>query len=218
MGTLIRMVLPVLLLLAALPLPGEGYRIGILRYEGGDWYSCIPSVKTFLAEIRTRFGLEIALESGGLTPDAPGFFHMPLYILNGHGKVLLTERQRAGLRRYLENGGFLFVNDDYGMDASFRELIRLTFPDKQLVKLPADHSVYRVHFFLGKGLPKIHKHDGKAPAGYGLYHQGRLVLFYAHEADVIDGWDEQSVHNNPESVREIAFRMGFNILYHALTR
>ena len=137
-----------------------------------------------------------------MKPGDPGFFRVPFYFLNGHGKILLQQDQRISLKRYLENGGFLFANDDYGMDNSFRRLIKELFPGNPLVKLPVSHPVYRIWFAFPKGLPKIHKHDGKPPGGYGLYVNGRLVLLYVHETDIFDGWDPPEVHKDPPQLRK----------------
>ena len=124
----------------------------------------------------------------------------------------------ANLRSYLENGGFLYVDDDYGFDKTFRRELKKVFPDKQLVELPFDHPIYKAHFAFPGGLPKIHEHDKKPPQGFGMFHEGRLVLFYTYESNLADGWADPDVHNNPEDVREKALQMGLNIIVYALTQ
>lgn len=196
-----------------------GLPIGVLKYSGGDWYSCVPSVKTFIARFRSRHPhISLSLREEGTAPDERDFFHSPFYILNGHGKVLLSNEQVSQLRLFLDKGGFLFANDDYGMDASFRKLIRRLYPGSSLVRLNADHDIFRCWYDLPGGIPKIHKHDGGDALALGLYREGRLVVFYAYNTDILDGWDKAEVHRDPESTREQAFRMGCNIIYYAMTR
>ena len=207
-----------LVLLPVVPGQARPFTVGILRYQGGDWYSCISSARIFLSGIQKRFGLKVRFQDSGIVPGGRGFYRIPFYIINGHGKVLFTGTQQRHLKRYLENGGFVFVNDDYGMDKSFRSLVSKIFPGKALVKLPVTHPLYSIWYRLPAGLPKIHKHSGKAPGGYGLFLNGRMVLYYAQESDIIDGWDPQKVHGDPEKKREEAFRIGYNILYYAMTR
>jgi len=162
--------------------------------------------------------MKIEFTGEGYLPGQKGFYRIPFYIVNGHGQVLFTAEQRAHLKRYLQNGGFLFANDDFGMDRSFRELLRQLFPAQPLIRLSRKHPLYSSWYRLPAGLPKIHKHGGQLPAGYGLLFNGRLVLFYAFESDIVDGWDRAKVHRDPKKIRELAFQAGYNILYYALTR
>jgi hypothetical protein len=132
--------------------------------------------------------------------------------------VFLTAREAERLRRYLDGGGFLYVNDDYGLDESIRRELAKVFPDQDLVPLPASHPVYHVHFDFPDGLPKIHEHDAKPAQGFGLFDEsGRLAVFYAYESDLADGWEAAEVHNDPPEVRERALRMGVNLLVYAMT-
>ncbi len=120
------------------------------------------------------------------------------------------------MRQYLENGGFMFVNDDYSLDVPFRRELKKIFPDKELVELPFSHPIYHSYYDFPNGLPKIHEHDKKPAQGFGIFHNDRLVLFYAYESDIADGWDDSSVHGNPEDVREKALKMGANIIAYVL--
>jgi hypothetical protein len=138
--------------------------------------------------------------------------------MTGHGNVLLTDEEVKILRRYLESGGFLHADDNYGMDESFRREIRRVFPEAELRELPPDHPIYHVVYDFPEGLPKIHRHDGKPPQGFGLFHRGRLVIFYTYESDLGNGWEDQKIYQDPTMLREQSFRMGVNIFVFALSQ
>ena len=146
------------------------------------------------------------------------FFSYPVVWLTGHGNIVFSDSETRRLRTYLENGGFLYVDDDYGLDKAFRREIKKVFPDEELVELPFSHGIYHAHFSFPNGLPKIHKHDDKPPQGFGLFLDGRLVLFYTYECNLGDGWADPRVHNDPEEKRIAALQMGTNIIVWALTR
>jgi hypothetical protein len=136
--------------------------------------------------------------------------------MNGHGNVYFSENEVKRLRFYLENGGFLHVDDNYGMDKSFRREIKKVFPDKELIELPFSHPVYHSVFEFPKGLPKVHEHDGKPPQGFGIFHNKKLVVFYTYECDLGDGWEDAEVHHDPLAIRIAALKMGTNIYYYHL--
>ena len=184
---------------------------------GGDWYSGDP-LPTLIQYARQHALLDLAAEPATVELTSDRLFLYPVLFLNGHGNVDLTPPEAGRLRRYLTSGGFLVVNDDYGLDEAIRRELREVFPDQELTPLAASHPVYSAHFDFPEGLPKIHEHDGEAAQGYGLFHEGRLVVFYAHESDLADGWEPEGVHPNPPEVRERALRMGVNLLVYAMTQ
>jgi hypothetical protein len=189
-----------------------------VRYGGGgDWYSDPSSLPNLQREFEKRTGIpaakgEIVIELGD-----PGLFAHPFLYMTGHGNVKLTRDEIEKLREHLMAGGFLWADDCYGMDASFRKLVKDVFPERELVLLPLDHGIYR-SFYTLEGPPKIHEHDGKPPQGWGVLDGQRLMIFYTYESDIGDGLEDADVHNDPAEKREQAVRMGVNILYYALTR
>ena len=184
---------------------------------GGDWYSGDP-LPTLIAFARDHSLLDLAPEPITVELTSDRLFTVPILYLNGHGNVVFTDAEAGRLRRYLEGGGFLIVNDDYGLDEAVRRELRKVFPEQELQPLPATHPVYRAHYDFPDGLPKIHEHDGEPAVGYGLFHEGRLVVFYAHESDLGDGWEPAGIHPDPPAAREAALRMGVNLLVYAMTR
>ncbi len=214
-----------LVLLLALPLGAfaqpAGHDVTIARVKyggGGDWYSGEESLLTLLAFVRENTLLDLAPAEDIVELTSDKLFQYPYLYLNGHGTVRFTEREAERLRRYLEGGGFLHVNDDYGLDATLRQEMKKVFPDQDFAPVPFDHPVYGAHFQFPSGLPKIHEHDGKAAEGLGLFHEGRLVVFYSYESDLGDGWEPPGVHDNPPEKRQAALRMGTNLLVYAMTR
>lgn len=195
--------------------PGE-VQIARVQYGGGgDWYSGDP-LPQLIAYAREHTLLSLAPEPLTVELMSDRLFTVPFLYLNGHGNVVFTDAEAARLRRYLEGGGFLYVNDDYGMDAAVRRELARVFPEQALQPLPAGHPVYRAHFVFPDGLPKIHEHDGAPAVGYGLFHAGRLVVFYAYESDLADGWEAPGVHANAPAAREAALQMGVNLLVYAM--
>ncbi|WP_412061497.1 DUF4159 domain-containing protein [Rubrivirga sp. IMCC45206] len=193
-------------------------QVARLQYGGGgDWYSGDP-LPNLLAYARQHTLLDVDVEPVTVDLASDRLFRVPILYMNGHGNVAFTEGEAARLRRYLEGGGFLIVNDDYGLDDAVRRELAKVFPGQALQPLPASHPVYRAHFAMPDGLPKIHEHDGEPAVGYGLFHEGRLVVFYAHESDLGDGWEPAGVHPDPPAVREQALRMGVNLLVYAMTQ
>ena len=184
---------------------------------GGDWYSGdpLPTLIAF-AHANTLLDLDAEPHTVDLTSDR--LFSYPFLFLNGHGTVSLAPDEAARLRRYLDGGGFLYVNDDYGLDETIRAELRKVYPDQELAVLPASHPVYHAHFDFPAGLPKVHEHDGLPAQGLGLFHEGRLVVFYAFQSDLADGWEPAGTHPDPPDVREAALRMGVNLLVYAMSQ
>ena len=206
-------------LVAAAPASAQGeVQIARVQYGGGgDWYSGDP-LPTLVAFARQHTLLDIDPEPVTVELTSDRLFTVPVLFLNGHGNVALSDGEAARLRRYLEGGGFLIVNDDYGLDESVRRELAKVFPEQELQPLPAAHPVYHSHFSFPDGLPKVHAHDDEPAQGFGLFHQGRLVVFYAYQSDLADGWEPEGVHPNPPAVREAALRMGVNLLIYATTQ
>jgi hypothetical protein len=213
------------LLLALLPgvgsSPAEPPQLTIaqLRYDGGgDWYANPSALPNLLAEIRKRTGLDVAERPVQIRLTDPALWNHPYLYLTGHGNIRLSPEEVRLLREFLLGGGFLHADDNYGLNESFRREIRKVFPDKELVELPHDHPVYHAFYRFPEGLPKIHKHDGKPAQGFGIFHEGRLMVFYTYESDLGNGWEDADIHNDPPELREKAFRMGVNLFLHALSQ
>jgi hypothetical protein len=204
------------------PAPGTNagiLTVGRLRYGGGgDWYANPSSLPNLLRAIRTETGFDVAEREVVVTPLDPGLAELTFVHMTGHGEVVFTPEERLALRRWLEDGGFLHADDNYGMDTAFRREIGLLFPDRELVAVPPEHPVYRIVHDFPDGLPKIHEHDGEPPGGYGIFLDGRLAVFYSHETDLGNGWEDAEVHGLPAALREAALRMGVNLFVYALTR
>lgn len=203
---------------SALAQEGPAIRIARVQYQGGgDWYSDEDSLVELLAFVREHTDLDVGTEEETVELTSDKLFSFPYLYLTGHGNVTFSSSEADRLRRYLQQGGFLHIDDNYGLDEYIREELEKVFPEKELVELPFDHPIYRTRFDFPDGLPKIHEHDGEAPKGYGLLDDhGRLMVFYTHETDLGDGWEPASVHDNPSEKRRAALRMGTNILTYAM--
>ncbi len=189
-----------------------------VQYDGGDWYVGPASLPNLLREIRERTGVPVAERERQVRLTDTNLQDHPFLFLTGHGDIRFSDEEVAALREHLLSGGFLHADDCYGLDEAFRREIQRVFPDKELVPLPSDHPIYHIHYGFPDGLPKIHEHDGKPAQGYGIFHEGRMIVYYTYESDVHDGWDDPEVHDNPPEVREEAFRMGVNIFLYALSQ
>jgi hypothetical protein len=196
---------------------GDSITIARLQYEGGgDWYANPSSLPNLLAAIRERTGIAVARREITVRPLDPALFDHPYLYMTGHGDVRFSTAERAALRDYLTSGGFLHADDNYGLDESFREEVAEMFPDAELTEIPPDHPVFHTLYDFPDGLPKIHEHDGNPPQAFGVFHQGRLVLFYSYESDLGDGWEDEDVHEDPEDIREAALRMGVNLFLYVM--
>lgn len=193
--------------------------IARLHYEGGgDWYANPSSLPNLLARIGSDTRLRVAPREATVTPLSPDLYDYPYLYMTGHGNVAFSEAELRALRRYLLSGGFLHADDNYGMDESFRREIRRLFPDKQLLAVPVDHPIYRILHPMPDGLPKVHEHDGLPAEGLGIFHEGRLIVFYSYQSDLGDGWEDPDVHDDPQDIRERALRMGVNLFVFALAQ
>ncbi len=191
--------------------------IARIKYQGGgDWYNGPTEIPNLLAYIREHTPIRTAAKEVRVEILDEAFFSYPISYLTGHGNIRFSDHEIRRLRRYLEHGGFLIANDDYGLDNAFRREMRRVFPDKELVELPPSFELFHKPFKF-TSLPKIHEHDGKRPQAFGIFHEGRLVVFYNFESDIGDGWDDPDVHGDPPETREAALRFGTNIVLWALT-
>ena len=161
-------------------------------------------------------GQHTARREGAVTPLHPALPDFPYLYMTGHGEVRFSPQERAALRSYLTNGGFLHADDNYGLDESFRREVSEIFPEHELTEIPPDHPVFGVFYELPDGLPKVHEHGGLPPQALGIFHGGRLVVFYSYESDLGDGWEDPDVHGDDAAVREDALRMGVNLFLYAL--
>lgn len=191
--------------------------IGRLHYEGGgDWYANPSSLPNLLRAIRERTHLAVADTEVVVTLSDNNLWSVPYLHLTGHGNIHFSDQDLVTLRRWLEQGGFLHASDNYGMDASFRREIKRLFPDHELVEVPLDHPIYHLIYDFPKGVPKIHQHDGKPAQGFGIFLDGRLVVYYDYQCDLGDGWEDYEVHRDPPEKHEAALRMGVNLFAYAV--
>jgi hypothetical protein len=198
-------------------MPGDSITIARLQYDGGgDWYANPSSLPNLLAALRDRTGVPVARREVNVTPLDPGLRDYPYLYMTGHGNVAFTAAERVALREYLLAGGFLHADDNYGLDESFRTEMRELFPDVELTEIPPDHPVFHAYYDLNEGLPKIHEHDGNPPQAFGIFYEGRMVVFYSYESDLGDGWEDAAVHEDPPETREQAIRMGVNLFLYVL--
>lgn len=191
-------------------------QLALLKYSGGgDWYNDVNSLKNLARfcnqNLRTNFDPDYAT----VEPGSAEIFNYPIVYATGHGNMLFSDLEARNLRAYLEGGGFLILNDDYGLDPFVRPSMKKVFPELEFVELPFSHPIYHQKYSFKNGLPKIHEHDGKPPQGFGLIWQGRLVCFYNFETDLGDGWDD--VHNDSPDIRTKALQMGANIVQYVFS-
>ena len=197
--------------------PQSWLTIARLHYDGGgDWYANPSSLPNLLAAVRERTGLSVAPRERVVRLTDADLWDLPYLYMTGHGNVAFSAPEVALLRRYLEQGGFLHADDNYGMDQAFRREIARVFPDHPLVEVPVDHPVYHLVYEFPDGLPKIHEHDGKPAQGFGVFLDGRLVVYYSYQSDLGDGWEDPEVHRDPVELREAALRMGVNLVAYAV--
>jgi hypothetical protein len=222
-----RVFFPVLLLLLPL-LPyvaftqqqqvSSALKIGRVKYSGGgDWYNDPSAEVNLLNFVKNTVRIEVDPRFEAVEISSENLYSYPVLFLTGHGNIVLSKEEVRRLRLYLENGGFLYADDDYGMDKAFRREMKKVFPDQDFVEIPLTHGIYNNHFRFPNGPPKTHEHDGKVSRGYGLFHNGRLVVYYTVESNPSDGWADPEVHNDPEPKRQEALQFGANIIVWALT-
>ncbi len=191
----------------------QTYRIALLKYSGGgDWYANPTSLPNLIKFCNQNLGTNINPEPATVEPGSPEIFNYPFVHLTGHGNIILSDYEVANLRNYLIAGGFLHIDDNYGIDQYIRRELKKVFPENELIELPFSHPIYHQKYDFPTGLLKIHEHDNNPPQGFGIIHQGRLVVFYTFETDLGDGWEDEEVHNDSYEVRLKALKMGANII------
>jgi hypothetical protein len=193
-------------------------RIAKLKYNGGgDWYANKTALPNLIKFSNAELGTNLDPEEDIVEVGSRDIFLYPYVYMTGHGNVVFSEAEAANLRKYLIGGGFLHIDDNYGLDKFIRLELKKVFPELELMEIPFDHPIYHQKFDFPKGLPKVHEHDGKPAQGFGLIYQGRLIVFYSFECDLGNGWEDQRIHNDPEEKRLEALRMGCNILAYCFT-
>lgn len=213
-----RKIFNLLLLLVAGGLNAQEVSIAKLKYDGGgDWYANKTALPNLIKFCNRNLRTDIKEDEDIVEVGSPDLFTYPYVYMTGHGNVRLTDSQAENLRQYLIGGGFLHIDDNYGLDPFVRLEMKKVFPELDFVELPFEHPIYDQKYKFKKGLPKIHEHDGKPPQGFGLIYQGRLVCFYTYECDLGNGWEDKIIYNDPEELRQEALKMGANIISYAFT-
>lgn len=187
-------------------------------YGGGDWYANKTALPNLIDFCNKNLKMNLASEEDVVEVGSPDLYSYPYIYMTGHGNVVFSAQEAQNLRNYLIAGGFLHIDDNYGLNKFVRLEMKKVFPELDFVELPFNHPIYHQKFQFPNGLPKIHEHDGKPPQGFGLIYQGRLVCFFSYESDLGNGWEDQNVYNDPDRVRLEALKMGANILSYAFTK
>ena len=190
--------------------------LAVLKYKGGgDWYSNPTALPNLIAFCNGTISTKINPKTETVEVGSTDIYQYPFLHMTGHGNVFFSQTDAENLRNYLLSGGFLHIDDNYGMEPYITKELKKVFPDKDLIELPTNHAIFSVAFPFSNGLPKIHEHDGKRPQAFGIFDGNRLVLLFTYESDLGDGWEDPEVHNDPADVREKALKMGANIVKYA---
>lgn len=187
--------------------------VAILKYNGGgDWYSNPTAIPNLVEFTNTTIKTNISKNPQTVAVSSEDIYNFPIVFMTGHGNVFFSDEEAENLKNYLISGGFLHISDNYGLDKFIRKEIKKVFPSLEFKEIPSNHPIYNQTFKFPNGIPKIHEHDKKNAQGFGIFYEGRLVVFYDYETDLSDGWEDEVIHNNPKSVREKALKMGANII------
>jgi len=190
--------------------------VAILKYNGGgDWYANPTAIPNLIAFTNQNIKTNISKSPRIVSVGSEDLYSFPIVFMTGHGNIYLSDDEAKNLKNYLISGGFLHISDNYGLDKFIRRELKKVFSKLELIEIPVNHPIYNQSYKFPKGIPKIHEHDKKQAEGFGLFHNGRLVVFYDHETDLSDGWEDAEIHNNPKNVREKALQMGANIIEYA---
>lgn len=212
------LVLVAALFIVAANTHAQSMKLALLVYNGGgDWYANPTSLKNLAAFCNEQLHTTLSQEEARVEVGSNDIFNFPFIHMTGHGRWALSDAEALNLRKYLEGGGFLHIDDNYGLDPYVRPALKKVFPELELVELPFDYAIYHQKFNFPNGLPKVHEHDGKPPKGYGLIYKGRLVCFYSYETDLGDGWEDHEVHNDPIEKHVAALQMGANLVQYAFS-
>ena len=196
----------------------QGIKIAKLKYDGGgDWYANKTALPNLINFCNKNLDMGLAEQEDVVDVGSPELFLYPYVYMTGHGNVVFSPEQAANLRKYLIGGGFLHVDDNYGLDPYIRPELKKVFPELDLVELPFTHEIYHEKYNLDQGLPKVHEHDGKRAQGLALIYKGRVVVFYSYDCDLGNGWEDQVIYNDPDSLRQLALKAGANLLTYAFT-
>jgi hypothetical protein len=213
-----RLTLYIALILVTTSFSPPAYQIALLKYSGGgDWYANPTSLPNLVKFANQNLEMNISNDVATVDVGSPDIMNYPFIHMTGHGNVVFSPQEIQNLRQYLMGGGFLHIDDNYGMDKFIRPQLKRLFPELDLVELPFSYPIYHQKFDFPNGLPKIHEHDGKPAQGFGLIYNGRLILFYSYECDLGDGWEDQEVHKDSEPTRLKALQMGANLLQYVFT-
>ena len=212
-------IITLLFVVLAFKAPDPTYQFAVLKYKGGgDWYANPTAVPNLVKFCNINLGMNIDEEVAEVDVGSADIFNYPFIHMTGHGNVVFNTDDVENLKMYLLSGGFLHIDDNYGMDQFVRNELKKVFPNKELAELPFNHPIYKQKYTFTQGLPKIHEHDDKAAQGFGIFDDnGRLMVFYSYECDLGDGWEDKEVHNDPQELREKALQMGANIVQYAFT-
>jgi len=206
----------ILFLLTLFSVLSFSQEIAILKYNGGgDWYANTTALPNLINFCNNNINTTINNKPNTVETGSVELHQYPFVHMTGHGNVHFSTEEAENLRNYLNSGGFLHIDDNYGMDTYIRKELKKVFPNQELTELPAKHKIFNIAFKLPKGVPKIHEHDGKPPKAYGYFHNGRLICLYTTESDLGDGWENQEIHNDPPEIRLKALQMGANIIKYA---
>lgn len=187
--------------------------IALLKYNGGgDWYGNPTALPNLIKFCNQNINTKITSKPETVEPGSPDLLSYPFIHMTGHGNVVFNDSEMINLRNYLTSGGFLHIDDNYGMDEYIRKELKKVFPNNALVEIPANHPIFQKPYSFPSGIPKIHEHDNKRPQAFGIFIENRLALLYTYETDLGDGWEDPEVHNDPKEVREKALKMGANII------
>lgn len=199
--------------------PDGGVQIALIKYNGGgDWYANPTSLPNLIRFCNTKLNTSINPDPATVDVGSPEIFNYPFLHMTGHGNVVFSSLEAKNLREYLIAGGFLHIDDNYGMDKFIRPQLKKVFPELELIELPFDHPIYHQKYNFNSGPPKIHEHDNKAPQGFGLIFEGRLVVYYTYETDLGDGWEDYEVHRDSDEIRTKALQMGANLIEYVFTQ
>ena len=194
----------------------ESQNLAVLKYDGGgDWYSNPTALKNLIQFCNSNIQTTMDAQPHTVEVGSVAIFEYPFIHMTGHGNVVFSDADSKNLRAYLLSGGFLHIDDNYGMKPYVLEALKTVFPDKEMSEIPLNHPIYNIEYSFPNGLPKIHEHDGLAPQALGYFHEGKLILLFTFESDLGDGWEDAIVHNDPEVVRLKALKMGANIIKYA---
>ena len=191
----------------------QSVKIAKLKYNGGgDWYANKTSLPNLIRYCNQNLKTTIHKEESIVEVGSPDIFQYPFVHMTGHGNVVFSSSEAKNLREYLLSGGFLHIDDNYGMDKFVRLEMKKVFPELEFTEVPFNHPIYHQKYHFDSGPPKVHEHDNKPPQGFGLFWEGRLICYYTYEADLGNGWEDQEVYNDPPSIRELALKMGANLI------